>query len=51
MDTVIKYIENPEKTTQRPERDAAAMSSLRAMLEYACNEDKTDQMLSVTGLN
>ena len=51
MDTVIKYIENPEKTTQRPERNAAAMSSLRAMLEYACNEDKTDQMMFVTGIN
>ena len=41
MDTVLNYIENPEKTTQRPEEapDAnAAMKHIRDVLGYACNE-------------
>ena len=54
MDTVIKYIENPEKTAQRPEHAPAAnaaMKHIRDVLEYAFNEDKTDQMMFVTGIN
>ena len=54
MDTVLNYIENPEKTTHRPEEapDAnAAMKHIRDVLGYACNEDKTDKMMYVTGVN
>lgn len=54
MDTVLNYIENPEKTTQRPEEapDAnAAMKHIRDVLGYACNEAKTDKMMYVTGVN
>ena len=54
MDTVLNYIENPEKTTQRPEEapDAnAAMKHIRDVLGYACNEDKTDKMMYVPGVN
>ena len=46
MDTVLNYIENPEKTTQRPEEapDAnAAMKHIRDVLGYACNEGKLYQ--------
>ena len=54
MDTVLNYIENPEKTTQRPEEAPeanAAMKHIRDVLGYACNEDKTDEMMYVTGVN
>ena len=54
MDIVLNYIENPEKTTHRPEEapDAnAAMKHIRDVLGYACNEDKTDKMMYVTGVN
>lgn len=54
MDNVLNYIENPEKTTQRPEEypDAnAAMQHIRDVLGYACDEDKTDEMMYVTGVN
>ena len=54
MDTVINYVENPEKTTQRPEEAPAAnaaMKYIRDVLGYACNEAKTDKMMYVTGIN
>ena len=54
MDTVLNYIENPEKTTKRPELDADAMQARIAIsnvIDYASNEDKTDQMMFVTGVN
>lgn len=54
MDTVLNYIENPEKTTKRPELEADAMQARIAIsnvIDYASNEDKTDQMMFVTGVN
>ena len=54
MDTVLNYIENPEKTTQRPELfdDAsAARQTICNVIDYASNEDKTDEMMYVTGVN
>lgn len=54
MDTVLNYIENPEKTTSRPELDADAMQARLAIskvIDYASNEDKTDRMMFVTGVN
>lgn len=54
MDTVIDYIENPEKTTERPELDSDALDARRAIsdvIDYASNEDKTDKMMFVTGVN
>ncbi len=54
MGVAIDYIENPEKTTKRPEEAPAAnaaMKHIRDVLGYACNEDKTDKMMFVTGVN
>lgn len=54
MDTVLNYIENPEKTTQRPELfdDASsARQTICNVIDYASNEDKTDEMMYVTGVN
>ena len=54
MDTVIDYIENPEKTTKRPELEQEALAARRTIgdvINYAANEDKTDQMMYVTGIN
>ena len=54
MDTVIDYIENPEKTTKRPELEQEALAARRTIgdvINYAADEDKTDQMMYVTGIN
>ena len=54
MGATIDYIENPEKTTQRPELDAeasAARLAISNVIDYASDEDKTDQMMFVTGVN
>ena len=54
MGAALDYIENPEKTTQRPELNADAMSARIAItnvIDYASDEDKTDQMMFVTGVN
>ena len=54
IDNVLNYIKNPEKTTLRPEEAPeanAAMKHIRDVLGYACNEDKTDKMMYVTGVN
>ena len=54
MDAAIDYIENPEKTTLRPELEADASAARQAIcnvIDYASDEDKTDQMMFVTGVN
>ena len=54
MDAAIDYIENPEKTTKRPELEAdasAARQAISNVIDYANDEDKTDQMMFVTGVN
>lgn len=45
MDAAIDYIENPEKTTLRPELEADASAARQAIcnvIDYASDEDKTD---------
>ena len=54
VDTVIKYIENPDKTKERPELSREAIRARKAVgdvISYATNEDKTEQMMYVTGIN
>ena len=54
VDSVIKYIENPEKTIERPELSPEAVAARQAVgdvIDYAENGDKTEQMMYVTGIN
>ena len=54
MDSVLNYIENPEKTKERPElfdEAAAARQAICNVIDYANDEDKTDEMMYVTGVN
>lgn len=54
VDDVIKYIENPKKTTERPELTPEAIVARKAVgdvIDYAENADKTEQMMFVTGIN
>lgn len=54
VDNVIKYIENPDKTIDRPELSQEAIKARMAVgdvIDYAVNEDKTEKMMYVTGIN
>ena len=54
VDHVITYVENPEKTIERPEisPDAiAARTAVGDVISYAENSDKTERMMYVTGIN
>ena len=54
MDKVIEYVENPEKTIERPEQSTealAARAKVGDVIDYAENGDKTEQMMFVTGIN
>ena len=42
VSSVVKYIENPEKTTQR---------DMQQVMSYITDADKTEQMMYVTGIN
>lgn len=51
---VLKYIENPDKTTEKPELSAEAVAARKAVgdvINYAENADKTERMMYVTGIN
>lgn len=45
---LIKYTENPEKTSAMSENE---MKALHNVLDYDINGDKTEQKLYVTGIN
>lgn len=52
--SVIKYVENPEKTVQRVECTPDALAARRAVgdvIDYAENSDKTERMMYVTGIH
>ncbi len=54
LDNVLKYIENPDKTTESPELTPEAIAARKAVgdvIDYAENADKTEQMMYVTGIN
>ena len=54
VDNVLKYIENPDKTTEIPELSPEAIAARKAVgdvIDYAENADKTEQMMFVTGIN
>lgn len=54
VDNVIRYVENPEKTTERPELSPDAIAARKAVgdvIDYAENGNKTEQMMYVTGIN
>ena len=54
VDNVIKYIENPDKTKARPELSQEAIRARTAVgdvIDYAVNDDKTEKMMYVTGIN
>ena len=54
VDNVIKYIENPDKTIERPELSQEAIKARLAVgdvIDYAVNEDKTEKMMYVSGIN
>ena len=47
LGTVIRYADNPDKTTNPKYLD----DDLAQVLRYAENDDKTDQWLFVTGIH
>lgn len=50
----IEYIMNPEKTIEKPELTPEAIAARKAVgdvINYASNNDKTEQMMYVTGIN
>ena len=54
IDKVIDYVNNPEKTVERPELSKEALAVRRALgdvIDYAENGDKTEKMMYVTGIN
>ena len=54
VDDVVKYVVNPEKTTEKPELVPEAIAARKAVgdvINYASNADKTEQMMFVTGIN
>ena len=54
VDRVVDYVENPEKTIERPELSSDAISARKAVgdvIAYAENADKTEKMMFVTGIN
>ena len=54
VDNALNYIMNPEKTVEKPELSSDAITARKAVgdvIEYAVNEDKTEQMMYVTGIN
>ena len=46
----LQYVSNPTKT-QNPMYNEADLQALRDVLDYAMNEDKTEQRFFVTGIN
>ncbi len=54
IDSVIDYVNNPEKTIEKPElipEAITARSAVGDVIDYAGNGDKTEQMMFVTGIN
>ena len=54
VDNVLKYIENPDKTIERPELSPEAIAARKAVgdvVNYVENSDKTEQMMFVSGIN
>ena len=54
VDSVLKYIENPDKTIEKPELAPEALAARKAVgdvVNYVENSDKTEQMMFVTGIN
>ena len=54
VDNVLKYIENPDKTIERPELSPEAIAARKALgdvVNYVENSDKTEQMMFVSGIN
>ena len=50
----LDYIMNPEKTIEKPEFSPDAIAARKAIgdvIDYASNEDKTERMMYVTGIN
>lgn len=45
---MVKYVDNPEKTTEQAEKD---MRDLYNVFDYATQDDKTEQKLFVSGIN
>lgn len=50
LDHSMDYIRNPEKT-QNPKYNESELQALKDVLDYAMNEDKTEQRFFVTGIN
>lgn len=50
LDHVINYAENPDKT-RRPKYSDTDWQALKDVLEYAKDEEKTEQQYFVTGIN
>lgn len=54
VDDALRYVMNPEKTTEKPELSSeaiAARKSVGDVINYAVNPEKTEQMMYVTGVN
>lgn len=50
LDCAIKYVKNPDKT-RKPKYSETEWQSLKDVLEYAKDEEKTEQQFFVTGIN
>ncbi len=54
VDSVLKYIKNPDKTIERPELAPEAIAARKAVgdvVNYVENSEKTEQMMFVSGIN
>ena len=50
LDHSMDYVSNPEKT-HNPKYNETELQALKDVLDYAMNEDKTEQRFFVTGIN
>jgi len=51
LDIKIEYVKNPEKTVQKTELEADALSALKGVIDYAEDGLKTEERMYVTGIN
>ena len=51
VDSVIKYIGNPEKVSDANLNELAALHAVKGVIEYAANDMKTEKRMFVTGIN
>ena len=51
IDKVIRYAENPEKTTAEVKKSLAPLHAIDGVIQYAANDMKTEKRLYVTGIN